>query len=205
MGMYVVWRPEIFSKNHESFRSIEDLRDKIKENRSEIENMKAQIRALAMATPKDITPADYTPVEYINGYMDELFEELDDLYFELADFQHINLDTLRTRQRETAFMEECVSLNCNVVIDNTNTTAEERKKYIDLFKTNDYRIVGMYFQSILKDCIARNKARGGKVPRVAIPYMQNRLVIPSYAEGFDELYFVKFDGNGDFVIENWIE
>lgn len=79
MGMYVVWRPEIFSKNHESFRSIEDLRDKIKENRSEIENMKAQIRALAMATPKDVTPADYTPVEYINGYMDEFFEELEDL------------------------------------------------------------------------------------------------------------------------------
>ncbi|MBO7570606.1 MAG: ATP-binding protein [Bacteroidales bacterium] len=126
-------------------------------------------------------------------------------YFEPADFQHINLDTLRTRQRETAFMEECVSLNCNVVIDNTNTTVEERKRYIDLFKANGYRIVGMYFQSILKDCIARNKARGGKVPRVAIPYMHNRLVIPSYAEGFDELYFVKFDGNGDFVIENWIE
>jgi hypothetical protein len=79
MGMYVVWRPEVFSKNHESFRSIEDLRDKIKENRSEIENLKAQIRGLAMATPRDITPADYTPVEYINGYMDELFEKLEDL------------------------------------------------------------------------------------------------------------------------------
>ena len=47
MGMYVVWRPEIFSKNHESFRTIEDLRDKIKENRSEIENIKAQIRSLS--------------------------------------------------------------------------------------------------------------------------------------------------------------
>ena len=79
MGMYVIWRPEIFSKNHDSFRSIEDLRDKIKGNWSEIENVKAQIRALAMATPKDITPADYTPVEYINGYMDELFVELEDL------------------------------------------------------------------------------------------------------------------------------
>ena len=126
-------------------------------------------------------------------------------YFEPADFQHVNLDTLRTRQRESAFMEQCVSQNCNVVIDNTNTTVEERKKYIDLFKANGYRIVGMYFQSILRDCIARNTARGGNVPRIAIPFMQNRLVIPSYAEGFDELYFVKFDGNGDFVIEKWIE
>ena len=79
MGMYVIWRPEIFSKNHESFRTIEDLRDKIKENRSEFENIKAQIRSLAMATPRDITPADYTPVEYINGYIDDLFEELENL------------------------------------------------------------------------------------------------------------------------------
>ena len=126
-------------------------------------------------------------------------------YFEPADFQHINLDKLRTRQREIMFIEQCVSQNCNVVIDNTNTTVEERKKYIDLFKANGYCIVGMYFQSILKDCIARNKLRENPVPRVAIPYMQNRLVIPSYAEGFDELYFVKFDGKGDFVIENWVE
>ena len=126
-------------------------------------------------------------------------------YFEPADFQHVNLVTLRTRQREAAFMEQCVLQNCNVVIDNTNTTVEERKRYIDLFKANGYCIAGMYFQSILKDCIARNTARGGNVPRIAIPFMQNRLVIPSYAEGFDELYFVKFDGNGDFVIENWIK
>ena len=126
-------------------------------------------------------------------------------YFEPANYSYVNLDTLHTRKKESEYMEICISRASNVVIDNTNTTVAERKRYIDLFKAKGFRIVGLFFQSILKDCIARNNVREGNVPSEAIAAMSNKLELPCYSEGFDELFFVKFDGNGDFIIENWVE
>jgi len=48
------------------------------------------------------------------------------------------------------------------VIDNTNTSVEERRKYIDIAKESGFRIIGYYFESNLKDAIMRNKNRAGK-------------------------------------------
>ena len=59
-------------------------------------------------------------------------------------------------------------------------------------------------ESKIKDCIARNALREGKarVPNTAIAATSNKLEIPSYEEGFDELYFVKNDGES-MIIEEW--
>jgi hypothetical protein len=57
---------------------------------------------------------------------------------------------------------------------------------------------------MVRDCVRRNETRGSKVPSKAIACTSNKLQVPSMAEGFDELYFVRIDNN-DFEISAWRE
>jgi hypothetical protein len=59
-------------------------------------------------------------------------------------------------------------------------------------------------QSKLQDCIGRNEQREGKarIPKKAIAFTSNKLEIPDYSEGFDELYFVSICDNG-YKIDEW--
>ena len=67
-----------------------------------------------------------------------------------------------------------------------------------------YRIIGYFMESKLQPCIERNNQRSGKekIPTAAIAATSNKLQIPGYEEGFDELYFVKNDGH-TMKIEEW--
>lgn len=125
------------------------------------------------------------------------------LYLEKS-FVRVNLDTLKTRYQEDLLIKKCVENNESFAVDNTNPTRLERKKYIDIAKKEGYRIVGYFFESKIKDCMARNALREGKarVPEVAIAATSNKLEIPSFEEGFDELYFVKNNGK-NMTIEEW--
>ena len=122
----------------------------------------------------------------------------------LSNYQRVNLDTLHTRNKEKNFIEKCFENNENIVIDNTNSRIEDREKYISRAKMMNYKVIAYFMQSIIKDCIERNNKRTGKelVPTQAIAHTSNILQIPSYYEGFDELYYVKIENN-DFVISNW--
>ena len=118
----------------------------------------------------------------------------------------VNLDTLKTRNNEKNLIQECFSDSLDFVIDNTNPTRAERKKYISEAKQNGYRVIGYFMQSRLQECIARNNLRDGKekLPAKAIAATSNKLELPSYSEGFDELYFVANDGK-KMVITPWRE
>ena len=112
------------------------------------------------------------------------------------EFVRVNLDTLKTRHQENLLIEECLKSGKNYAIDNTNPTKADRERYIPIAKANGYKVVGYFMESKIKDCIERNALREGKacVPMVAIASTSRKLEIPSYDEGFDELYFVKNDG-----------
>jgi len=124
----------------------------------------------------------------------------------LTEYDRINLDTLHTRNKENTAMEAAFLAKRDMVIDNTNPTAQDREKYIRKAKENGYCVVGYFMQSKLQECIARNEQREGKakVPAKAIAATSNRLEMPSYQEGFDALYFVKLTEAGVFV-EKWKE
>jgi len=124
----------------------------------------------------------------------------------LSAYDRINLDTLHTRNKENIAIDEALCSKRDMVIDNTNPTAQERKKYILKAKENGYKVVGYFMQSRLQECIARNELREGKekVPAKAIAATSKKLEIPSYEEGFDELYFVKMTDT-DIVVETWKE
>lgn len=119
-------------------------------------------------------------------------------------YVHISLDLLKTRNRENKFLEACFSTQQPFVIDNTNPTTEERGKYIELAKRHKYKIIGYYFQSKLEDSIERNRQRQGKenIPEIGIRGTYHKLELPSFKEGFDQLYYVEIH-NSSFIIKEW--
>ena len=122
----------------------------------------------------------------------------------LTEYVRINLDTLHTRNKENMAIDEAFRLGKDMVIDNTNPTVEDRQKYILRAKENGYRVIGYFMQSRLQACAARNEQRAGKekVPPRAIAATSNKLEVPSYEEGFDELYFVRITDTG-MAVEAW--
>ena len=117
---------------------------------------------------------------------------------------HISLDVLRTRNRERMALSECLENGWSFVVDNTNPEKSNRARYITPAKAHSYHIIGIFFQSIVRDCVQRNVERGNKVPSMAIAATSNKLQMPSSDEGFDELYFVRINNN-NFEITSWRE
>ena len=120
------------------------------------------------------------------------------------DFVRVNLDTLKTRHQERLVIDCCIANNQSYAIDNTNPTRLDRERYILPAREAGYRVVGYFMESKIKDCMQMNDMRDGveRVPEKAIAATSNKLEIPSYDEGFDELYFVKNDGT-TMTIEEW--
>jgi len=119
----------------------------------------------------------------------------------------INLDMLKTRHREQILFKACLEAKQALVVDNTNPTITERKRYLELAKKAGFKVIGYYFQSELESAIKRNEARQGKekIPLVGLKNTHARLQLPSLIEGFDLLYYVRLDTKGQFVIEEWQE
>ena len=121
-----------------------------------------------------------------------------------SDYVHINLDTLHTRNKENMILQECFQTGESFVVDNTNSTAKERAKYILSAKENGYQVWGYYFQSAIAECMERNRQREGKarVPDKALACTHGKLELPEPEEGFDKLYYVHLT-DGEFVTEEW--
>lgn len=119
----------------------------------------------------------------------------------------INLDMLRTRHRENLLFETCLQMKQSFVIDNTNPTRNDRSRYINSAKTAGFRITGYYFRSDISSALHRNSMRHGneRIPEKGIKATYSRLELPSYDEGFEELYYVmtECDGGKRFKIMKW--
>lgn len=109
----------------------------------------------------------------------------------------INLDMLRTRRRERILLAACLEAKQPFVVDNTNVTREERARYIAPAKAAGIEVIGYYFQSQVKEAIARNSARpeGERIPPQAIWGKFRKLEMPTLQEGFDILYDVRLSGS----------
>lgn len=116
----------------------------------------------------------------------------------------ISLDMLKTRNRESIILNACIEAKQPFVIDNTNPSIEEREKYIIELRENGLSIKGYYFQSNITDCLERNRLREGKdnIPNVGIKGTYNKLELPSYNEGFDELFYVSMK-HSEFIVKEW--
>ena len=114
----------------------------------------------------------------------------------------ISLDQLHTRNKERKFIDTCFATRQRFVVDNTNPTKEERVKYISAAKANKFKVIGYYFRSQLNEAIERNSRREGKenIPEIGIRGTFNKIEIPCFDEGFDELYEVSIENN-QFIIK----
>jgi bifunctional polynucleotide phosphatase/kinase len=57
----------------------------------------------------------------------------------LGDYERVNRDTLKTKEKCLAKAEEAMQKNKYVVIDNTNPKAEDRKPFLELAKKHSIR------------------------------------------------------------------
>lgn len=114
----------------------------------------------------------------------------------------LNLDMLRTRNREQILLSACLAAQQPFVVDNTNVLLSERAYYIGLAKTARFKVTGYFFQTPLRDAIARNKRRAGKqaIPIPGVIGTLKRLQPPKPEEGFDELYVVEAMPDNQFEV-----
>jgi predicted kinase len=124
--------------------------------------------------------------------------------------EHVSKDLMRNNKnrarRQAQLIEAALQAGRSVVVDNTNPTLEDRASLIQLGKTYGSQIIGYYFESHVSSCRKRNQQRVGKaqVPDVAIYSTIKKLVQPTYAEGFDRLFYVRIAGQSAFEVRPWL-
>lgn len=118
----------------------------------------------------------------------------------------INLDMLKTRHREKRLLETCLEIQQSFVVDNTNPTVSDRQRYIKPAQARGFKVIGYYFESKLAACLERNRNRdrAQQIPDKGVRGTAARLTRPSYAEGFDNLYYVTLQPEGGFAIADWL-
>jgi len=117
----------------------------------------------------------------------------------------LSLDMLKTRHREKIFLDACIQSGQNFVVDNTNPTIEDRRRYIIPAKEAKFEVIGYYFESKLSSSLDRNQGRLEKqrIPDKGILATYHKLQVPTMNEGFDKLFYIKIDPQGEFVVEEW--
>lgn len=117
----------------------------------------------------------------------------------------LNLDMLRTRNREDILLHACLAAQQPFVADNTNPTPGQRARYAALARAAGFEVVECYwFDVAIERCIAQNAQRPERqrVPEIAIRGTAAKLLAPSRAEGFDRIRRVTFGDDGAPSVED---
>jgi predicted kinase len=115
----------------------------------------------------------------------------------------INYDMLKTRYRESLLVAAMIAAKQPFVVDNTNGTAEDRKRYILPLRNSGFRVIGMEFIVTVAVALQRNERREGRrrIPEIAIRGTERRLEPLDYQEGFDQILHVHSLDGMQFQIE----
>jgi len=108
----------------------------------------------------------------------------------LATHVRISMDLLRTRARETAFLTLCLETHQPLVVDNTNPTPAERRRYVEPARAAGFRVIAYLVEVDPSVALARNAERAGRarIPHGGVAGTMRRFIRPSPEEGFDELW-----------------
>ena len=110
-----------------------------------------------------------------------------------ATHMHVSKDLMKNASsrdlRQRQMINNALAAGKSVVVDNTNPTPAVRAPLIAVGRQHGARVVAYFFETAVKDAVARNHTREGKarVPDVAIYVTSKKLVPPSVEEGFDEV------------------
>ncbi len=123
-----------------------------------------------------------------------------------ATHRHVSKDhwpnLSRKDSRQAELIRSSLRAGVSVVVDNTNPTVADRAAIIDIAREFAARVVGYQFVATTREAVGRNRAREGRqrVPDVAIFTKAKRMIAPTRAEGFDELYRVAIREDGGFDV-----
>jgi predicted kinase len=108
----------------------------------------------------------------------------------------------RPARRQEQLIREALGAEKSVVVDNTNARREDREQLVQLARSFRARAAAYFLPSSVEESLERNARREGRarVHDVGIRSTARALVVPSWSEGFDELYEVTWGSNGGFVI-----
>ena len=115
----------------------------------------------------------------------------------------VSMDLLRTRAREAAFVALCVESGQRFVVDNTNPTPADRRRYVEPARAAGFRVIGYLVEVDRSLALARNAERSGlaRVPVARVVGTDPRLFRPTPEEGFDELWHATATPEGGWRVE----
>jgi predicted kinase len=115
----------------------------------------------------------------------------------------VSLDVLRTRPREQALLRLCLDSGQRFVVDNTNATPAERRRYVEPARAAGFRVVAYLVEADVTEALARNAQRSARrrVPAAGVVGTGRRLQRPTPEEGFDELWHATAAPEGGWRIE----
>src|SRR3954447_11146259 len=78
----------------------------------------------------------------------------------------VSMDLLRTRHREAAFVNACLTTGQRFVVDNTNPASADRRRYVAPAREAGFRVIGYLVEVAPAVAAARNaqRAAGRRVP-----------------------------------------
>ena len=121
-------------------------------------------------------------------------------YFSSA-YARIALGELGSRQAERQSLSDCISHGVSYVIDAQNLTRQDRCRYFSAAQKAGYRVIGYYFPCEMNDSLIRSGLMGDKNAKRRYKKALERLEIPDYSEGFDELYTVNIERTGEYITQ----
>jgi predicted kinase len=115
----------------------------------------------------------------------------------------VSMDLLRTRGREAAFVALCLDSSQRFVVDNTNPTPTDRRRYVEPARAAGFRVIGYLVEVDPSLALARNAERTGRarVPVAGVVGTGRRLLRPTPEEGFDELWHATAAPDGGWRVE----
>jgi predicted kinase len=115
----------------------------------------------------------------------------------------VSMDLLRTRHREAEFVRVCLQTRQPFVVDNTNPTPADRRRYVEPARAAGFRAIGYLVEVDTDAALGRNAERAGKarVPISGVIGTARRFQRPTLEEGFDELWHATAAPGGGWRIE----
>jgi predicted kinase len=108
----------------------------------------------------------------------------------------VSLDLLRTRSREAAFLQTCLETRQPFVVDNTNPTPADRRRYVEPARAAGFRVIGYLVAVDAAQAFARTD-----IPAARVAATARALQPPTAEEGFDELWHATGAPGGGWRIE----
>jgi predicted kinase len=100
-------------------------------------------------------------------------------------------DDVLVKHVERKIIEHFLQNKRNVLVINTFTSIESRKRFITIARDMN-KTIGIIFLDIPVDiCLKNNEAKSSGIPAYVVQKLSNKKVLPSEKEGFSEVIIVK--------------